>query len=68
MWTGDGMVIVMGREGQIGSVRKGSKIKYWEKLPAPPVAITTSAGEEVAIAVMDGSLWGYSMRVIHGFI
>lgn len=63
LWTGDGRIIVIGRDGKIGTIRRGSSVKLWETLPAPAVAISVLTSEGAAVAVMDGTLVGFSKRV-----
>lgn len=63
LWTGDGRIIVVGRDGKIGAIRRGSPVKLWETLPAPAVAISVLTSEGAAVAVMDGTIVGFSKRV-----
>lgn len=63
LWTGDGRIIIVGRDGKIGTIRRGSSVILWETLPAPAVAISVLTSEEAAVAVMDGTLMGFSKRV-----
>lgn len=63
LWTGDGRIIVIGRDGKIGAIRRGSPVKLWETLSAPAVAICVLTSEGAAAAVMDGTLVGFSKRV-----
>lgn len=60
LWTGDGRIIVVGRDGKIGAIRRGSPVKLWETLP---VAISVLTSEGAAVAVMDGTIVGFSKRV-----
>ncbi|EZA50237.1 Bardet-Biedl syndrome 1 protein [Ooceraea biroi] len=30
LWTGDGRIMVIGRDGRIGTIRRGSPVKLWE--------------------------------------
>ncbi|KAM0729737.1 BBSome complex member BBS1 [Formica fusca] len=64
LWTGDGRIMVIGRDGKIGAIRRGSPVKLWETLPAPAVAISVLTSEGAAVAVMDGTLVGFSKRGI----
>lgn len=64
LWTGDGRIIVTGRDGKIGTIRRGSSVKLWETLPAPAVAVSVLTSEGAAVAVMDGTLIGFSKRGI----
>ncbi|XP_029177089.1 protein dispatched-like [Nylanderia fulva] len=64
LWTGDGRIMVIGRDGKIGAIRRGSPVKLWEPLPAPAVAISILTSEGAAVAVMDGTLVGFSKRGI----
>lgn len=63
LWAGDGRIIITGRDGKIGAIRRGSPVKLWESLPAPAVAISVLASDGAAVAVMDGTLIGFSNRV-----
>lgn len=63
LWTGDGRIMMISRDGKIASIRKGSFVKLWEKLSAPAVSISTLTGDGAAVAVMDGRLIGYSKKV-----
>lgn len=63
LWTGDGRILVVGRDGKIGAIRRGSPVKLWETLPAPAVAISVLTSEGAAVAVMDGTIVGFSKRV-----
>lgn len=66
LWMGDGRIIVIGRDGKIGAIRRGSTVKFWEKLAAPAVAISTlSTDGTAAVAVMDSTLIGFSKKVQH---
>ncbi|XP_015124147.1 Bardet-Biedl syndrome 1 protein homolog [Diachasma alloeum] len=61
LWSGDGRIFVISRDGRIGAVRKGwDTINLWEKLPAPAVAISTLTCDGAAVALMDGTLCGFS--------
>ncbi|KYN20035.1 Bardet-Biedl syndrome 1 protein [Trachymyrmex cornetzi] len=60
LWTGDGSIIIIGRDGKIGTIRRGSSVKLWETLPAPAVAIAVLTSQGAAVAVMDGTLVGFS--------
>lgn len=61
LWSGDGRMFVTSRDGRIGSLKKGwQKINNWEKLSAPAVAISTLACDGAAVAVMDGTIVGFS--------
>ncbi|XP_026824793.1 Bardet-Biedl syndrome 1 protein homolog [Ooceraea biroi] len=62
LWTGDGRIMVIGRDGRIGTIRRGSPVKLWETLPAPAVAISVLSSEGAAVAIMDGTLMGFSKR------
>ncbi|EFN86690.1 Bardet-Biedl syndrome 1 protein homolog [Harpegnathos saltator] len=62
LWTGDGRIIVIGRDGKIGAIRRGSPVKLWETLPAPAVSISVLTSAGAAAAVMDGTLVGFSKR------
>lgn len=63
MWSGDGQIFVIGRDGMLGTVKKGSPtIRCWEKLSAPAVAISTLNADGAAVAVMDGTLVGFTNR------
>ncbi|KAK2589019.1 hypothetical protein KPH14_001862 [Odynerus spinipes] len=62
LWAGDGRIIVIGRDGNIGTIRRGSPVKLWEKLGAPAVAISVLTGDGAAVAVMDGTLIGFSKK------
>lgn len=63
LWTGDGRIIIIGRDGKIGAIRRGSPMKLWETLSAPAVAISVLTSEGAAVAIMDGTLVGFSKRV-----
>ncbi|XP_015609578.1 Bardet-Biedl syndrome 1 protein homolog [Cephus cinctus] len=64
LWAGDGHIIAIGRDGKLGSVRKGCALRLWDKLSAPAVALTTLAGDNAAVAAMDGTLVGFSKKGI----
>ncbi|XP_023290150.1 Bardet-Biedl syndrome 1 protein homolog [Orussus abietinus] len=61
LWAGDGQAFVIGREGDLGVLKKGCPYQPWDKLPAPAVAIA-SLGDGIAIAGMDSTLWGFSSK------
>jgi len=63
LWTGDGCIMIIGRDGRIGAIWRGSPVKLWETLPAPAVAISALTSEGAAVAVMDGTLLGFSKKV-----
>lgn len=63
LWTGDGRIIIIGRDGKIGTIRRGSSVKLWETLPAPAVAIAVLTSQGAAVAIMDGTLVGFSKTV-----
>lgn len=63
LWTGDGRIMVIGRDGKIGAIRRGSPVKLWETLPAPAVSISVLTSGGAAVAIMDGTLVGFSKRV-----
>lgn len=63
LWTGDGYIIIIGRDGKIGTIRRGSSVKLWETLPASAVAIAVLTSQGAAVAVMDGTLVGFSKTV-----
>jgi len=63
LWTGDGRIMVIGRDGKIGAIRRGSPVKLWGTLPAPAVAISVLTSGGAAVAIMDGTLTGFSKRV-----
>lgn len=63
LWTGDGRILIIGRDGKIGAIRRGSPVKLWEKLPLPAVAISVLNNNGVAVTVMDGTLVGLSRKV-----
>lgn len=63
LWTGDGKIILTSRDGKLGTVKRGTPIKYWEQMLAPIVAIALLGNEGVAAAVMDGTLCGLSRTV-----
>ncbi|XP_051171319.1 Bardet-Biedl syndrome 1 protein homolog isoform X2 [Leptopilina boulardi] len=60
LWNGDGQIIVIGREGQLGSIKKGCLFKMWDILPAPIVSIAPLTCEGAAVASMDGTYYGFS--------
>ncbi|XP_076235739.1 BBSome complex member BBS1-like [Calliopsis andreniformis] len=64
LWTGDGRILMIGRDGKIGAIRRGSPVKLWEKLAAPAVSISVLSNEGVAVTVMDGTLVAYSRKGI----
>lgn len=68
LWTGDGRIMIIGRDGKIGVIRRGSPVKLWETLPAPAVAISVLTSEGAAVAVMDGTLVGFSKKVCLNYI
>jgi len=55
--------MVIGRDGKIGAIRRGSPVKLWGTLPAPAVAISVLTSGGAAVAIMDGTLIGFSKRV-----
>lgn len=63
LWTGDGQIVVCGRNGQLSAIKRGSPTKYWESLSAPAVSLATLADDGVAAALMDGTLCGLSKMV-----
>lgn len=63
LWTGDGRIMIIGRDGKIGTIRRGSPVKLWETLPAPAISISVLTSGGAAVAVMDGTLVGFSKRV-----
>lgn len=63
LWAGENQVVVIGRDGKLGAIRRGSALKLWEKLPAPAVSLSNLPGEGAAVAVMNGTLWGFSKKV-----
>ncbi|XP_076292427.1 BBSome complex member BBS1-like isoform X1 [Lasioglossum baleicum] len=64
LWTGDGKILIIGRDGKIGVIRRGSPVKLWENLPAPAVAISILNNDNVAVTLMDGTLVGLSKKGI----
>ncbi|XP_043478263.1 Bardet-Biedl syndrome 1 protein homolog isoform X2 [Leptopilina heterotoma] len=60
LWNGDGQIMVIGREGQLGSVKKGSPFKMWDNMPAPVVSIASLTCEGAAVVLMDGTYCGFS--------
>ncbi|XP_043261877.1 Bardet-Biedl syndrome 1 protein homolog [Colletes gigas] len=62
LWTGDGRILIIGRDGRIGAIRRGSPVKLWEKLPSPAVAISVLNNDGVAVTIMDGTLIGLSRK------
>ncbi|KAG7206138.1 hypothetical protein KM043_003530 [Ampulex compressa] len=64
LWAGDGRILVIGRDGRIGTIRRGSPVKLWDKLEAPAVAISALSSEGAAVAIMDGNLIGFSKKGI----
>lgn len=67
LWNGDGQIIVTGREGQLGSLKKGGPFKMWDQLPAPIVSIAPLTCEGVAVVLMDGTYYGFSKNVNKAF-
>lgn len=63
LWAGDGRIMIIGRDGKVGVIRRGSPVRLWETLPAPAVAISVLTSEGAAVAVMDGTLVGFSKKV-----
>lgn len=63
LWNGDGQIIVVGRDGQLGSVKKGSPFKMWDNTPAPVVSIAPLTCEGAAVVLMDGTYCGFSKTV-----
>ncbi|XP_029055928.1 Bardet-Biedl syndrome 1 protein homolog isoform X1 [Osmia bicornis bicornis] len=64
LWTGDGRILIVGRDGKIGAIRRGSPVNLWEKLSAPAVSISTLSNDGVVVAAMDGTLVGFSRKGI----
>lgn len=64
LWTGDGRILIIGRDGKIGAIKRGSPVKLWERLPAPAIAISALNNGGFAVSVMDGSLIGLSKKGI----
>ncbi|XP_076675482.1 BBSome complex member BBS1-like isoform X2 [Andrena cerasifolii] len=64
LWAGDGRILIIGRDGKIGAIRRGSAVKLWEKLPAPAVAISTIRNDGAAVSVMNGTVLGFSKKGI----
>ncbi|XP_008208801.1 Bardet-Biedl syndrome 1 protein homolog isoform X1 [Nasonia vitripennis] len=62
LWMGDGQIVVTGRDGRIGAIKKGGKFKPWETLSAPAVAIATLTCEGAAIAAMNGTFSAFSKK------
>lgn len=63
LWSGDGKIFVVSRDGRLGSLQKGSSsINHWEKLSAPAIAISALTCEGLAVLVMDGTLVGFSRK------
>lgn len=63
LWAGDGRIIVIGRDGKLGAVRKGCALRLWDNLLAPAVSLSTLSNDGAAVAVMDGTLLGFSKKV-----
>lgn len=68
LWTGDGRVVIVGRDGKIGAIRRGRPVKLWEKLPSPAVAISALNNGSVAVTIMDSTLIGFSRKVCRIFL
>ncbi|XP_076652721.1 BBSome complex member BBS1-like [Halictus rubicundus] len=64
LWTGDGKILMIGRDGKIGAIRRGSPVKLWANLSAPAVAISILNNDNVAVTLMDGTLVGLSKKGI----
>ncbi|CAL7936453.1 unnamed protein product [Xylocopa violacea] len=64
LWTGDGRILVIGRDGKISAIRRGKAVKHWEKLPSPAVAISVLNNDGIAVTIMDGTLVGFSKKGI----
>ncbi|XP_066585780.1 Bardet-Biedl syndrome 1 protein homolog isoform X2 [Prorops nasuta] len=62
LWVGDGRIVVVGRDGRIGTIKRGSSLKVWEKLPAPAIAVSSLTSDGAAVAVMNGTLVGFSKK------
>ncbi|XP_020708070.2 Bardet-Biedl syndrome 1 protein homolog isoform X2 [Athalia rosae] len=62
LWSGGGRVVVIGRNGELGSAERGSGSKLWHQFPAPAVSLSRLPNDGAAVAVMDGSLWGFSKK------
>lgn len=61
LWSGDGHIFVIGREGNLGLSKKGmSALRSWEKLAAPGVAVCVMGGTGAAVLTMSASLVGFS--------
>lgn len=68
LWTGDGRVLIIGRDGRIGMIRRGSSVKLWEKLSSPAIAISALNNEGIAVTTMDSTLIGFSRKVCEVFL
>ncbi|XP_033337990.1 BBSome complex member BBS1 isoform X2 [Megalopta genalis] len=64
LWTGDGKILIIARDGKIGAIKRGSPMKLWEQLSAPAVAISVLNNDKVAVTLMDGTLVGFSKKGI----
>ncbi|XP_017879175.1 Bardet-Biedl syndrome 1 protein homolog isoform X1 [Ceratina calcarata] len=64
LWTGDGRILIIGRDGKLGAIKRGSPVRLWEKLPSPAIAISALNNGGFAVSVMDGSLIGFSKKGI----
>lgn len=61
LWSGEGLIFVVSREFEIGTLRKGcGTIKLWEDLPAPAVAMSILPGDGLAVAIMTGIVIGFT--------
>ncbi|XP_048266766.1 Bardet-Biedl syndrome 1 protein homolog isoform X1 [Bombus terrestris] len=68
LWTGDGTVVIVGRDGKIGAIRRGRPVKLWDKLPSPAIAISALNNGSVAVTIMDSTLIGFSRKVCRIFL
>ena len=55
----DGRILIVGRDGKIGVIKRESSVKLWEKLPSPAVAVSPLNNEGVA----DGTIISFSSKV-----
>jgi hypothetical protein len=63
LWAGDGQIVLVGRDGQIGTIERGKTFKFWERLSAPAVAVAILSSEGVAVVTMNRSLFAFSKQV-----
>ena len=62
LWAGEGQIIIVGRDGKIGAIKRGTDFEFWETLSAPVVAVDTLTCEGVAVVTMNGEFLALSRK------